>query len=90
MASLAIAWRQREKRPNFPLPRELRDQIYQYLLHSDYTRVERKWKDPNATGETNDLFERKDYRFHTNILAVNHAIHDEAQDYLQYTKTTSS
>ncbi|KAM0695989.1 hypothetical protein Q7P36_004472 [Cladosporium allicinum] len=82
MASLAIAWRQREKRPNFPLPRELRDQIYQYLLHSDYTRVERKWKDPNATGETNDLFERKDYRFHTNILAVNHAIHDEAQDYL--------
>jgi hypothetical protein len=37
MASLSVAWRQRPKRSNFPLPRELRDQIYQYLLHSDYT-----------------------------------------------------
>jgi hypothetical protein len=82
MASLAIAWKQREKSPNFPLPRELRDQIYQYLLHSDYTRVERKRKHPNGTGETNYLFERKGYKFHTNVLAVNSAIHDEAQDYL--------
>jgi hypothetical protein len=82
MASLAIASRKRPTRTNFPLPRELRDQIYRYLLHSDYTRVERKWTGNLAASESNDIFERKGYKFHTNILAVNRAIHDEAQDYL--------
>jgi hypothetical protein len=25
--------------PNFPLPRELRDMIYEFLLDGDYTRI---------------------------------------------------
>jgi hypothetical protein len=73
MAGLTVASR---KRPNFPLPRELRDLIYQYLLHSDYTRVERKWV------KSIGIFERQGYKFHTNILGVNRAIHDEAREYL--------
>ena len=78
MASLTTA---SKKRANFPLPRELRDQIYQYLLHSDYTRVERKWKSTLAD-KSNGIFERQGYYFHTNILGVNRAIHDEAREYL--------
>lgn len=66
-------------RPNFPLLRELRDQIYGYILDNQYTRVKRPfYPDPDhATGEG-----RTAYHFHTNILAVNHAIHDEAEKLL--------
>jgi hypothetical protein len=69
--------------PNFPLPRELRDMIYEYLLDGDYTRIQRTCYevnqqqnlDGNRTGP-------KAYHFHTNILAVNHAIHKEAEEVL--------
>lgn len=65
--------------PNLPLPRELRDQIYGYLLDSTYTRVIRH----NDNPIDNDAYHTSQaYKFHTNILAVNHAIHDEAEEYL--------
>ncbi|KAK5136672.1 hypothetical protein LTR08_002325 [Meristemomyces frigidus] len=51
-------------RINFPLPRELRDEIYGYLLSSEYAK----------DGMT--------YNFHTSIMAVNHALHDETEEYL--------
>ncbi|KAF1984786.1 hypothetical protein K402DRAFT_395481 [Aulographum hederae CBS 113979] len=54
---------------SFPIPIELRNQIYSYLLKSDSVRVQEKGK-------------RHSYKFQTSILAVNKAIHDEAQEYL--------
>lgn len=68
--------------PNFPIPRELRDQIYGYLLDSEYTRISRRCDQvpdqeakPNRSGP-------KAYHFHTNILAVNRQIHDETEELL--------
>jgi hypothetical protein len=65
--------------PNFTIPRELRDMIYTYFLDGDYTRVQRKFaeipSDQNQTGP-------KAYHFHTDILAVNHEIHAEAEESL--------
>jgi hypothetical protein len=66
--------------PNFPIPRELRDQIYSYLLHSDYTRVIRDRERTSDGG--NGPFKRQAYKFHTNILAVNKAIDEESQEFL--------
>lgn len=62
-------------RANFPLPRELRDQIYGYLLDGKYTRVERSHECDRA------------YEFQTNILAVNREIHEEAERYLYANNT---
>jgi hypothetical protein len=66
--------------PNFPIPRELRDHIYGYLLNSKYTRVARERKMASDGGK--GPFNRQAYRFHTNILAVNKTVHEEAEDYL--------
>jgi hypothetical protein len=66
--------------PNFPVPRELRDQIYGYLLHSDYTRVPRV-REPK-TDAVDGPYTTQAYRFQTNILAVNKAIHKESEEYL--------
>ena len=66
--------------PNFPLPRELRDHIYGYLLHSDYTQVARE-RNAVIDGRKGP-FSHQAYKFHTNILAVNKAIHDETEEYL--------
>lgn len=60
----------RALRNNFPLPRELRDEIYKYLLDGKYARVRRAQRYDRA------------YRFHTNILAVNREIHNESEEYL--------
>jgi hypothetical protein len=68
---------------SLPLPRELRDMIYGYLLDGDHTRIQRtcyqvnqqQSLDGNRTGP-------KAYHFHTNILAVNHEIHKEAEELL--------
>jgi hypothetical protein len=65
--------------PNLPIPRELRDQIYGYLLDSAYTRVTRY---PNGFNDTQDSTTCQSYKFHTHILAVNRTVHDEAQEYL--------
>lgn len=66
--------------PNFSLPRELRDHIYGYLLHNDYTRITRKRK--TASDDNKGSFSSQAYKFHTNILAVNNVIHDETEEYL--------
>lgn len=57
-------------RANFPLPHELRDHIYSYLLDAKHTRIKRAHIGDRA------------YKFHTNILGVNRQIHDEAEEYL--------
>lgn len=62
-------------RANFPLPRELRDHIYSYLLDSVHMRQVR-FKDPKAVTDRAG----NGYQFHTNILAVNRAIHEEGQN----------
>ncbi|KAM0712048.1 hypothetical protein Q7P37_011142 [Cladosporium fusiforme] len=80
MSAVSMSDAPRLPRPNFPLPRELRDQIYGYLLDNQYTRLERTFhsaadKAPSERG-------CKTYHFHTNILAVNREIHDEAEKLL--------
>jgi hypothetical protein len=52
------------------IPREIRDMIFQYLLDSRYTRLKRRTREDPA------------WKFHTNILAVNRAIHAEAKELL--------
>jgi len=52
------------------IPRELRDLIYEQLLDARYTRLKRRTCDDPA------------YKFHTNILAVNRAIHAETEQLL--------
>jgi len=69
-----------QRLPNFPVPRELRDQIYFYLLHSDYNRIIRKNETTPGGGEKPSC--QQGYKFHTNILAVNKAIHTESEEYL--------
>jgi hypothetical protein len=73
------------KLSNFPLPRELRDNIYSYLLDGDYTRLKRTVD--KIKGKIKTEFDRivrgeNAYHFHTNILAVNRAIHEEAEELL--------
>lgn len=65
--------------PNLPLPRELRDQIYGYLLDSAYTRVKRP---EDGLDEHNKYYTLQSYKFETAILAVNREIHGEAEEYL--------
>ena len=71
------------KRLNFPLPRELRDKIYSYLLDGDHTRLERPVNRSEGLAEIKTYIQDGNaYRFHTNILMVNHAIHIEAEELL--------
>ncbi|KAI7546152.1 hypothetical protein KC331_g5796 [Hortaea werneckii] len=63
------------KRVNFPLPRELRDQIYGYLLHHEFTE--------HSTYPESDMQDAglpSSYKFHTSILAVNTQIREEATE----------
>jgi hypothetical protein len=63
---------------NFPLPRELRDKIYGYLLDGDYTRLERQ-----THAEYCEDFQKDNaYHFYTNILGVNRIIRQEAEELL--------
>ncbi|KAI7328676.1 hypothetical protein KC315_g6522 [Hortaea werneckii] len=66
------------KRVNFPLPRELRDQIYGYLLHHEYTEHS-KYAESSAQG----VRLASSYKFHTSILAVNTQIGEEATEVLR-------
>jgi hypothetical protein len=70
-------------RPNFPLPRELRNKIYGYLFDSNYTRIKRTYdvRQFNTTRD-NNLTGPRAYRFHTDILAVNQEIHNESKELL--------
>ena len=65
--------------PNFPVPRELRDMIYGYLLDGDYTRVQRKL---DQVPQSRNHAGPKAYHFHTNILAVNNEVHKETEELL--------
>jgi hypothetical protein len=70
-------------RPNFPLPRELRDKIYGYLLDSKYTRIKRTYDAAQyKTTRDSSLTGPRAYQFHTNILAVNQEIHNESKELL--------
>ncbi|KAI7197658.1 hypothetical protein KC363_g83 [Hortaea werneckii] len=66
------------KRVNFPLPRELRDKIYGYLHHHEYTEHS---KYPESS--TQDAGLPSSYRFFTSILAVNSQIGTEATEMLR-------
>ncbi|KAI7089032.1 hypothetical protein KC356_g2721 [Hortaea werneckii] len=66
------------RRINFPLPRELRDQIYGYLLHHEYTE-----HSTCPEHGTQDARLPCSYKFHTNILAVNRQIRKEATEVLR-------
>lgn len=73
-------------RADLPLPRELRDHIWSYLLSGEHvkaapyhTRKDRV--DTTRAGRT--LSTAHTYRFETAVLAVNHAIHDEANKVLK-------
>lgn len=67
----------------FPLPRELRDKIYGYLLDGDYTLIKRTFKeeDRKSAARLNHTGPRA-YHFHTNIMAVNRTIHEETEELL--------
>ncbi|KAI7164123.1 hypothetical protein KC349_g975 [Hortaea werneckii] len=66
------------KRVNLPLPREIRDQIYGYLLHHEFTEHS---KYPESGRRDAGL--PSSYKFHTNILAVNTEIGEEAREVLR-------
>jgi hypothetical protein len=68
--------------PNFPLPRELRDMVYTYLLDGDHTRIPRKFDQVTDQNLKHNRTGPKAYHFHTNILAVNHEIHAETEELL--------
>jgi hypothetical protein len=70
--------------PNFPIPRELRDMIYGYLLDGNYTRVQRKL---DQVPQNHNHAGPNAYHLHTNILAVNQEIHDEAEELLYKANT---
>ncbi|KAI7504305.1 hypothetical protein KC367_g1137 [Hortaea werneckii] len=66
------------KQVNFPLPCELRDKIYGYLLRHEYTEHS---KYPESS--TQDAGLPSSYKFHTSILAVNNQIGKEATEVLR-------
>lgn len=71
------------KRPNFPLPRELRDQIYGYLLHHEHTKAAPYQRPLVALTDYAIKSSRvkstaHTFRFHADILATNHHIREEA------------
>jgi hypothetical protein len=69
------------KLPNCPLPRELCDKIYGYLLDSEYTRIRRTYDNEEHKSAIRDnRTGPRAYHFHTNVLAVNHTIHKEAEE----------
>ncbi|RMY45264.1 hypothetical protein D0863_16076 [Hortaea werneckii] len=70
------------------LPRELRDQIYGYLLNHEYTKMPPYHTRPavargrRSEANRRDLSVARTYRFHVNILAVNKQINKEASEEL--------
>ncbi|KAI7214714.1 hypothetical protein KC343_g3378 [Hortaea werneckii] len=70
------------------LPRELRDQIYGYLLSHEYTKMPPYHTRPTAARghqseeDDRDWSAAHTYRFHVNILAVNKQIRQEATEEL--------
>lgn len=73
---------------NFPLPRELRDQIYSYLLSSGFVKHTPTRSDATQSHEF-DICESTAhaYSFGTGILAVSRDIAREAKEYLYKNNT---
>ncbi|KAK4900396.1 hypothetical protein LTR27_002622 [Elasticomyces elasticus] len=68
----------------FSLPRELRDQIYGYLLHHEHTRAP-QWhtRHPGVPSDVQrDKSVAHTYTFHPNLLSVNRQVHEEASTVL--------
>ncbi|KAK3723014.1 hypothetical protein LTR37_002160 [Vermiconidia calcicola] len=74
--------------PNFPLPRELRDQIYAYLLnHQHVSEMPYYTRSKDQRGKCSESLERdistaNTYRFHPSILAVNGEMSEESKQVL--------
>lgn len=69
---------------NFPLPPELRDHVYQYLLDGAFVNNSAKpTTGSNASVSNAALGRRHIYDFSTSILAVNQQIHAEALQLLR-------
>ncbi|KAI5357922.1 hypothetical protein Slin15195_G062500 [Septoria linicola] len=82
--------------PNFPLPRELRDYIYGYLLDAEEVKFRPHDRTRDSTTTEGAAISRASnrscstahtYRFSTNILAVNKQIHAEASILLHSANT---
>lgn len=72
-----------ESVPNFPIPVELRNNIYRHLLLGVRTRYQPQNAPGQYTSPVNSYTSAAHlYHFHTNILAVNKQIHDEASNIL--------
>lgn len=74
------------KRANLPLPRELRDQIYGYLLNHDSVRGPR-FSDVRGSQDSGDDRPRSEslactYCFHIQVLNINQQVRDEALEIL--------
>ncbi|KAK4544794.1 hypothetical protein LTR36_004043 [Oleoguttula mirabilis] len=75
-------------RATFPVPIELRDHIYSFLLDHEKTRAQPYHTRPQNERGTQSEVNLRDksvahtYRFHTNILAVNKTINEEAKQEL--------
>ncbi|KAI5362564.1 hypothetical protein Slin15195_G062200 [Septoria linicola] len=67
---------------SFPLPQELRDEVYSYLLNADqvqYTPIRKRTSHYKAYRYGGSAHT---YHFHTNILSVNKTIAKDASEYL--------
>ena len=72
LASTSINTSPPDPRPTFPVPRELRDAIYKYLLHADYCEV------PNVKQRAGNEPPQPSHKFHTNLLCTSKTILEEA------------
>lgn len=62
--------------------------IYGYLLDSEYVRRNRTWSQKDAEENfSHDRTGPRAYHFHTSILGVNHAIREEAEEFLYKSNT---
>lgn len=80
MSTMTVSHPPPPPRPNFPLPRELRDKIHGYLLDHKYNRLKRTYD--GDIDQARSKHSSQSYHFHTNILAVNRTIHNEAEKVL--------
>ncbi|KAK5135623.1 hypothetical protein LTR08_005103 [Meristemomyces frigidus] len=77
--------------PNLPLPRELRDHVFGYLVNQQHVRAQPYYTRPKqARGQRSEANDRDrsaahTYQFHTTIFAVNKQIRKEALEELHRT-----
>ncbi|KAK4547035.1 hypothetical protein LTR36_001256 [Oleoguttula mirabilis] len=75
-------------RPNFPLPAEIRDQVYGYLLHHQHTKTAPYHERDVTTRSEYSIKTNREkntahtYQYHPAILATNRQINQEAREVL--------